>query len=131
MNGASTTYRIALGIAAGATLFLVLGIGALGVIGAEGDRADMMFLGVLAIGLGGAIGTRLRPEGMVWTMGAMAAATMIVGIIAIVLEKHEADESSVVEILGLTGMYASLFAVSAWRFGVAAEQRPHPRATLD
>lgn len=127
----STTYRVALSIAVGATLFLILGIGALGVIGAEGDRADMMFLGVLTIGLGGAIVTRLRPEGMFWTMGAMAAATMIVGIIAIALGRHEADESSVAEILGLTGMFASLFAASAWRFRAAAEQRRHHRATLN
>lgn len=129
MNG--TTYRIALGIAAGTTLFLILGIGALGVIGAEGDRADMMFLGVLAIGLGGSIITRLRPDEMVWTMGAMAAATMIVGIIAIILGKHEADESSVAEILGLTGMFAALFAASAWRFRVTVQQRQHHRAALD
>lgn len=127
----STTYRIALGIGVGATLFLILGIGALGVIGAEGGRADMMFLGVLAIGLGGAIITRLRPEGMVLTMVAMAAATMIVGIIAIALGKHEADQSSVAEILGLTGMYASLFAAAAWRFRAAAAQRRHQRATLN
>lgn len=118
-----TTYKVAFAIAAGATLFLVLGIGALGVIGVEGDRADMMFLGVLAIGLGGAIVTRLRPEGMFWTTGAMAAATMIVGIIAIILGKHHAAESSVAEILGLTGMYACLFAVSAWRFRAAVQQR--------
>jgi hypothetical protein len=121
MTGAN--YRVALGIAVGASLFLVLGIGALGVIGAEGDRADMMFLGVLAIGVVGAIVTRLRPEGMVWVMGAMAAATMIVGIIALILGKHNADESSVAEILGLTGMYAALFAASAWHFGIAARHR--------
>ena len=46
------------------------------------------------------------------------------------LGKHEADESSVAEILGLTGMYASLFTASAWRFRAAAEQRRHRRAIL-
>ena len=119
----NTNYRVALAIAAGAALFLVLGIGALGVIGAEGDRADLMFLGVLAIGIGGAMITRLRPEGMVRTMSATAAATMIVGVVAITLGKHQADESSVLEILGLSGMYASLFAASAWRFRAAAAHR--------
>jgi uncharacterized membrane protein YjjB (DUF3815 family) len=127
----STTYKIALGIGVGATLFLVLGIGALGVIGAEGDRADMMFLGVLAIGLCGTVLSRLRAEGMAQTMAAMAAATMIVGIIAITLGKHEAAESSVAEILGLTGMFASLFAASAWRFGVAAQQQRHHQTTIN
>ena len=118
-----TPYRVAVGIAAGAAIFLVLGIVALGVIGAEGDRADMMFLAVLAIGVAGAVVTRLRPEGMVWTMGATAAATMIVGVIAILLGKHRAEHSSVAEILGLTGMYASLFAASAWGFRAASHRR--------
>jgi hypothetical protein len=127
---ASTTYRTALALAVGASIFLILGIGALGVIGAEGDRADMMFIGVLAIGLVGAIVTRLEAAGMVWTMSAMAAATMIVGTIAIALGKHEAAASSVAEILGLTGMFASLFAASAWRFRAAAAQRRHRPATL-
>jgi len=116
------TYRIALALAVGATLFLVLGIGALGVIGEEGDRADMMFLGVLGIGVAGAIVSRLRPEGMSWTMAAMAAATIAIGGIALAMGKHEAAESSVLEILGLTGMYASLFAASAWLFRKAALQ---------
>ena len=110
------TYGLALGIAIASALFLLMGIGALGVIGAEGDRADMMFLAVLAIGVIGAIATRLRPEGMVWTMGAMAAATMIVGFIAVAMGEHEAEATSVPEILGLTGMYATLFAASAWCF---------------
>lgn len=116
----NTAYRIAVAIAIGATLFLVLGAGALGVIGTEGDRADLMFLGVIAIGVGGAIITRGQAKGMVWTMAAMAAATIIVGFIAIALGKHEADESSVIEILGLTGMYAALFATSSWLFHKAA-----------
>jgi hypothetical protein len=117
-----TTYRLALAIAVGTAIFLVLGIGALGVIGSEGDRADMMFLVVLGIGAVGTIVSRLRPQGMFWTMAAMAAATMIVGIIAIILGKHEAEHSSVAEILGLTGMYASLFATSAWCFRRSTER---------
>jgi hypothetical protein len=126
-NSMTIYFRLAIGIAVGTALFLVLGIGALGVIGTEGDRADMMFLGVLGIGVAGAIVSRLRPEGMVWTMAAMATATMIVGIIAIMLGKHEAEASSVAEILGLTGMYASLFAASAWCSHLAAG-RPAPLA---
>ena len=32
---------------------------------------------MLAIGVAGAVVTRLRPDGMAWTMGATAAATMM------------------------------------------------------
>ncbi len=119
----ATAYRSAVAVAIGTALFLIWGIGALGVLGVEGDRADLMFLGVLVIGLGSAITARFRAEAMVRAMLVTAAATLLVGVIALLLGKHEAAESSVPEILGLTGMYASLFAGSAWLFRSAAAGR--------
>lgn len=59
---------------------------------------------------------------MMRTMVATAAATMAVGVIAIILGKHEAEQSSVLEILGLTGMFALLFAASAWQFRTATNR---------
>ena len=118
----STAYRWGLATAAGTALFLLWGIGAMGVIGTEGDRADMLFLGVLAIGIAGALAARFRAEGMVRAMLLTAAATVLVGVIAIVLGKHDEPDTSVIEILGLTGMFASLFAASAWLFRSAAAQ---------
>ena len=115
-----TAYRLGIALAIGTAFFLVAGIGALGVIGAEGDRADLMFLGVLVIGIGGAIITRLRAHGMALTMTATAAATMLVGFIAIALGEHESEGTSIPEILGLTKMFAALFAASAWAFRTAA-----------
>ena len=124
MSNHLTAYRLGIVLAVGTALFLVAGIGALGVIGPEGDRADLMFMAVLAIGIAGAVITRLRPHGMARTMSATAAATLLVGVIAIALGKHETEGTSVLEILGLTTMYAGLFAASAWQFSTAATQRP-------
>jgi hypothetical protein len=121
MNDSS--YRAAVAIAVGTALFLLFGIGALGVVGSDGDRADLMFLGVLAVGVVGSIIARFRPVGMAWTMFVTAGATMLVGVIALALGRHEAEHSSVPEIMGLTGMYAALFATSAWRFRAAAHDR--------
>ena len=116
-------YRTAIAVAIGAALFLVWGMAALGVVGVEGDPADLMFFGVLAIGIGGAIVARLQPDGMARAMFATAAATALVGVIALMLGKHRAEYSSVLEILGLTGMFAALFAGSAWLFRSAATQQ--------
>jgi hypothetical protein len=119
----NTAYRAA--VAVGAALILVWLMGAVGVIGIEGDRADLMYFGVLAIGISGAIVARFQPDGMARSMFVTAAATALVGVIALMLGKHEAAYSSVFEILGLTGMFATLFAVSAWLFrSAAARQSP-------
>lgn len=117
-------YRSAVALAAGTALFLVWGIGALGVIGVEGDRADLMYFGVLAMGLSGAIVARFQPDGMARAMFVTAAATVLVGLIALVLGKHQAEHTSIFEILGLTGMFATLFAGSAWLFRSAAQAEP-------
>lgn len=117
-----TTYRSAVALAIATALFLLWGMGALGIIGVEGDPADLMFFGVLAVGISGAIVARFRPAGMARAMLVTAAATILVGLIAIMLGKHEAEYSSVLEILGLTGMFAALFAGSAWLFRSAARQ---------
>lgn len=37
-------------------------IPAVGIIGVEGDRFDLFYLGVLALGIGGAVVARLRPD---------------------------------------------------------------------
>jgi hypothetical protein len=118
-----TAYRSAVAVAVGGALFLVWGMAALGVVGVEGDSADLMFFGVLAIGLSGAIVARFQPDGMARAMVVTAAATVLVGVIALMLGKHEAEYSSVLEILGLTGMFATFFAASAWLFHSAGARQ--------
>ena len=115
-------YRTAIAVAIGAALFLVWGMAALGVIGIEGDPADLMYVGVLAIGISGAIVARFQPDGMSRAMFVTAAAIVLVGVIALLLGKQEAEYSSMTEILGLSAMFASLFAGSALLFRTAARE---------
>jgi dihydrofolate reductase len=77
----NSAYRAAAAVAVGTGLFLVWGMAALGVVGVEGDSADLMFFGVLAIGIGGAIVARFEPDGMARAMLATAGATVSVGVI--------------------------------------------------
>jgi len=101
---------------------LVYLMGAVGVLGIEGDRADLLYFGVLAMGISGAIVARFRPDGMARAMLVTAAATALVGVVALMLGKHEAEYNSVFEVLGLNGMFATLFAGSAWLFRSAARR---------
>ena len=118
---ASTYYRLAIGMALATVLFLIYGIGALGIIGA-GGRPDRMYAGVLAVGAIGTVIARLRPRGMALTLLAMALAQALVAVIALIAGLQHTEGASVLEILGLNGMYAALFGLSAWLFGRAAEQ---------
>jgi hypothetical protein len=120
---AKNAYRLAAFIAIGTSLFLLWGIGALGVIGEEGDSADRMYLGVLAVGLGGALLARFRPAGMARALLAMALGMAVVAVIAIALGKHNEPGTSVSEILGLTAFFATPLLVSAWLFRFAAQEQ--------
>ncbi len=113
-----TSYRLAVAVALGTTLLLVYGAAALGIIG-DGGRADLMFAGVLVVGLIGSSLSRLRPKGMAMTLAAMALAQILVTGIALLARL--AEDASVLDLLGLTAMFAGVFAVSAWLFHRAAE----------
>ena len=128
MKETTTAYRAAVAVAVGAALLLVWGMGAVGVIGIEGDPADLMYFGVLAISVSGVIVARFQPDGMARAMFVTAAATGLVAVIALILGKHEAEYSSVFEILGLNGMFATLFVSSAWLFRTAAAQQDRANA---
>ena len=121
MKTAHTYYRLAIGMALASVLFLIYGIGALGIIGA-GGRADRMYAGVLAVGAIGTVIARLRPRGMALTLLAMALAQALVAVIALIAGLQHTEGASILEIVGLNGMYAALFSLSAWLFWRAAEQ---------
>ena len=117
----SASYRLALAVALATALFLVLGIGALGIIGAGGrpDRIYAAVLGVLAVGT---VIARLKPGGMALTLAATALTQAVVSATALLAGLHHTEGASALDIVGLTGMYAALFAVSAWLFWRSADQ---------
>jgi hypothetical protein len=120
----TTAYRFALALALATVLFLLWGAAAMGLIGAEGDRFDLMYIGVLAVGIIGAVLVRFKPQGMVRVLLGMAVTQALIAVIALLVGKHESPVSSVAEILGVNGMYVALFVGSAWLFRRAADQRP-------
>lgn len=124
MNKHKTAYRSAVGVAVATAFILVWMVGAVGVIGEEGDRADLMYGGVLAVGIIGAIIARFHPDGMARALLATALAQALVAVIALIAGKHQAPISSVFEILGLNGFFVALFIGSAWLFRRAARKQP-------
>ena len=116
------SYRFATILALATAFILVWLIGAVGVIGVEGDPFDLMYFGVLAVGFIGAIAARLQPHGMARALFAMAFAQALVTFVALIVGKHQSSVSSVPEILILNGFFIALFLGSARLFGNAARQ---------
>ena len=123
MKNGNTAYKAAVGLAIATPLLLVWIIGAVGVLGVDGDPADLMYIGVLAAGIIGAIIARFQPRGMSRALFATALAQALVAVIALILGKHQAPYSSVGEILGLNGFFVALFLGSAWLFRNAERER--------
>ena len=76
------TYKYAIGVAILAALLLFWVTGAVGIIGSEDNDANLMYHGILGIGLIGAVISRFRPEGMALAMTVTAGAQFIVFVVA-------------------------------------------------
>ena len=113
----SNAYRAAVGVALAAAFILVRMNLTVGIIGDEDNPANLMYGGVLAVGIIGAVIARLRPHGMVRALVATALAQASVAVIALIGGWGYA--------LTLTGFFVALWLTSAGLFRKAArEQTP-------
>ncbi len=117
-------YRAAVGISLAAAFILIWVTGAVGVIGTEDNPANLMYVGVLAVALTGAIVARFEPAGMARAMTVTAVAQGLVAVIALIYGLGS-PLSGAAEIVLLNGFFIALWAGSAWLFRYAArEQTP-------
>ena len=107
-------YLLALGASLLTVLLLLFGIGALGIVG-DGDR-DAIYLAAPAVALVVAVATRFRAGGMAVALAAASVTTVVAGVVAVVLVATDREEASLVDVVGISGMYAVLFAFAAWLF---------------
>jgi hypothetical protein len=108
-------YRAAVGVALAAAFLLVWLNLAVGIIGTENNPANLMFGGVLAVGIIGAVIARLQPQGMARASVATALAQALVGVIALIIGSVEA--------VILTGFFVALWLTSARLFRKAAREQ--------
>jgi hypothetical protein len=106
-------YRAAVGVAVVAAFLLVWVNLAVGIIGSENNSANLLFAGVLAVGLVGALLARFQPRGMARAMVATAIAQALV---AVVVPLAGWDLKAV----PLTAFFSAAWLVAAWLFGKAA-----------
>lgn len=108
-------YRAAVGVALAAAFILVWASLAVGLVGTEGNPADLLYGGVLAVGIVGAIVARFQPHGMARALAATALAQASVALIVLIAG------------LGFRGpitvFFAALWLTSAWLFRKAAREQ--------
>ena len=97
----------------------------MGIIGSEDNNANVMYFGVLAVGIIGAIIARFRPHGMARALFATALAQALVAVIALIITLRSPwSPPGVLGTLILNGFFAALFVGSAWLFREAARGGP-------
>jgi hypothetical protein len=121
-------YRSAVGVALAAAFILIWVNGAVGIIGDAGNDANLMFFGVLGVGVLGAIVARFQPRGMARALYATAVAQCLVAVIAVTADLGSTGPIWPRDILALTVFLTALWLLSARLFGNAARNRHAPSA---
>lgn len=118
--------RFAAVAAVGSTLFMTWVNLAVGLVGRENHGANVLYLGVVAIAVFGAIASRFQPRGMARTFFAMAGAQLAIPVLALFVLKVE-PVIPVVRVLGANGFFAFLFIITALLFRNVAHDRAAAR----
>lgn len=112
----SLAYRFGVAIAVVASIMVVWITGAVGIIGGEGEPANLLYLAAVALGLIGAAFARFRSGGMVWAWSATAFGIAAIGAVAVVSGWGVDGPIWPFDILGASGVLAAMFAVAALLF---------------
>lgn len=120
----SIAYRSAVGIALVGAFLLIWVNGAVGIIGSENNDANLMFVGVLAIAVIGALVARFKAVGMSRAFIVTALAQALVGLIALAAGLGTEGAAWPRDILFATGFFGALWLLAAWLFGKAGKSDP-------
>ncbi|MVN78654.1 hypothetical protein GO988_20160 [Hymenobacter sp. HMF4947] len=122
-KGNGTMYRVAVGVAVAAGLLLVWANLAVGLVGSEHNPANLLYGGVLAVAIIGALAARLRPLGMSRAMFAAALTYVVVTAIALFLWTPSAATAEapvgLPNVIGANALFAALWATAGWLFRLA------------
>lgn len=123
MKTVSSAYRFAVSLALVGALFPFYVEGAVGIVDTPRWPTIRLQLGVLAVGIIGAVIARFQPHGMARALFATALAQALVAVSAVIAGMGAYTPA--LEILGVNGMFIALFVGSAWLFRRAAREQ-HP-----
>lgn len=111
-KASNIAYRAAVSVALLTALLLVWINGAVGIIGSEDNPANLMYLGVLAVLIVGALVAQLRPQGMARVLFTTALAQASVTVIALITERS----ANMIQLVMLNAFFVALWVGSALLF---------------
>lgn len=121
-------YRMAAGLALAATFFLVWMNLGVGLIGSENNPLNLLYGGVLAVGLIGAIIAHFRPDGMARVLVAMAVTQAVIPMVALLIGNLRVSSweamMGVLGVFAVNAIFVTLFMGSAVLFRLAARHQP-------
>lgn len=119
-KSASVSYRLGAAVALGTALLLIVANGAVGFIGGEGNDANLLYPGVVAVAVTAALLARFRAVGMAGAMAAAAVAQFIAPLIAIEARLAPPGEVISYDVMGLTVLFGGLWLLASFLFARAA-----------
>lgn len=121
MRSKKTLYRVAFGIGLLGAILLFWVNGAVGIIGNEGQPANLLYGTVFLVGLIGSMLSRFKSKGMARTLFAAALVQMLVPLVAFFIWPPTATSwsPSVIGVFVLSGFFSVLFVISALLFNRA------------
>jgi hypothetical protein len=117
---ATLAYRLGAGLAVLAGFLVFWFTAAVQIIGEE-NPANIFYLGVILIGLGGVWRSRFRPAGLASASFATAAATFVIPVIALIFWPSDFSPG-VAKVFLLNGLFVTMFAGAGLLFRRAAHQ---------
>jgi hypothetical protein len=102
-------YRLAIFASLGVAFFMNWAMPAVGILGAEGDSADLMFFVLQAVVIAGAVMVRFRPKGMVGVMALAVAGHIAIIIVAVSMGLHLREVTPIDEIIAVNIMFMTLW----------------------
>lgn len=114
------SYRLGLGVAIGAAVIQVWVNAGVGIIGSADNDANLMYFGVLALGVIGTVVSRFQPEPFAKVLIGVAAGQVLVAAIAIVGDLGTDGTIWPWDLVGLTGFFTTMWIGSAFLLRNAA-----------
>lgn len=116
-------YRVAIGFALFTGLFLIWVNAAVGLIGSEDNPINLLYFGVVFVGIIGSFLARFRPQGLSRTMIAMAITQAFIAATALIGGFYQTPPSTAFHIIGINGFFITLFVVAALLFRYTGKEK--------
>lgn len=114
-------YKIGFAFAIGAQFLMIWANLAVGLIGSGPNPGNLMFIAVLLVWLVGTFLSNFKPTGMERAMYVTAMSVALLALIALLTDMQDYPGSGVIEILAVTGFFATLYVISGLLFRYAAK----------